>query len=90
MVVDNYTPGNRPDPEIHCRFATGEALTVEQVPADNGWLYVLNTAIAPPPPTMEAIRVIGTVASRGSTQFVNAITRAGLESWVNNLTNSTM
>jgi hypothetical protein len=90
IVYDNYTPGTRPNPEIHCRFGTGEALTVEQIQADNGWLYVLSVAVDVPKSPTVAITYQGTLAGRGTTQFLSLIEKAGLTSYMNSLSNTTL
>jgi uncharacterized surface protein with fasciclin (FAS1) repeats len=72
MVYDNYR-GGQAVPEIHCRFGTGEALTLENLNATNGWLYTLNRAIEAPLPLSQNLQ-----RNNGFTQFLASVDRAGM------------
>ena len=71
IIKDNYR-GGQAVPEIHCRFGTGEAMAVQQIKADNGWLYILDKPIEPPGPADIATR------SNGASKFFALANSLGL------------
>ncbi len=86
--IENKTPGSTSHPDIRCRFGTGESLVVEQVKADNGWLYVINAPIEAPKSAVEAIAYQGTQAGRSTKVFLDAATKVGLVPLIESLSNS--
>jgi uncharacterized surface protein with fasciclin (FAS1) repeats len=59
MVWDNYEPDRPVNPEIHVRWGLDSGTIAEMVEADNGWLYVSNVAIGPPPPPPRVFEWLG-------------------------------
>lgn len=89
MVYDNYR-GGQPVPEIHCRFGTGEALTLENLNATNGWLYTLNRVIEPPRPLSQNLELNSQSQWLRYTQFLAAIDRADMRAELDALTDVTV
>ena len=77
IIKDNYR-GGQAVPEIHCRFGTGEAMAVQQIKADNGWLYILDKPIEPPGPADIATRSIGQRSGPGASKFFALANSLGL------------
>jgi hypothetical protein len=77
IIKDNYR-GGQAVPEIHCRFGTGEAMAVQQIKADNGWLYILDKPIEAPGPADIAARSIGQLSGPGASKFFALVNSLGL------------
>ena len=89
IVKDNYR-GGQAVPEIHCRFGTGEAMAVQQIKADNGWLYVLDKPIEPPGPADIAAKSLRGRKGTGATKFLALAESLGLLNNILSLRDVTM
>ncbi|KAJ3050898.1 hypothetical protein HK097_008109 [Rhizophlyctis rosea] len=83
-VWDDYTWGPVPNPELHVRTGTSSGIAVSWLPADNGFLYILNTAIPDPAPPS----VVG--PRNNATTFFNLAKQAGIDGTIDNLKNVTI
>jgi hypothetical protein len=84
IVYDNYTPNQPNNPEIHIRFGLNDDLVVEQVKADNGWLYITKHVILPPAPLAQTLPYLA------CNSFWEGVKSVGLSDYFESLRSVTM
>ncbi|KAJ3043959.1 hypothetical protein HDV00_003486 [Rhizophlyctis rosea] len=86
-IWDDYTWGPVAAPDLHVRTASAAGTAVKWLPADNGFLYILNVAL--PDPAVPS--VAAQTASQGNaTTFFSLAKQAGIDTVIDGLKNVTI
>ena len=84
MVMNNNNPGSTSPLSIEIRSSLIFGTAIQYQTADNGVLYVIDAAIAPPPTILKALDALK------CTKFAEMIKKAGLSTFIDQLVDVTV